>query len=57
MLQVPTSEMADGLMQWPLTRALIEARLGPTVLAVAEKDVSVLRERLKMLGVELTQVP
>jgi hypothetical protein len=53
-LQVPTAEMADGLMQWPLTRTLIEMRLGPTALAVAEKNVPVLQERLKMLGVELT---
>jgi hypothetical protein len=54
-LQVPTPETADGLMQWPLTRALIESRLGPTALVVAEHNVPALQERLKMLGVDLAQ--
>jgi hypothetical protein len=52
-LQVPAPEIADGLMQWPLTRPLIESRLGPTALVVAENNVPVLQERLKVLGVDL----
>src|SRR5262249_33946050 len=52
-LHVPTAEMADGLVQWPGTRALIEARLGPTALAVGEEHIEALRERLAGLGVEL----
>jgi hypothetical protein len=52
-LHVPTAEMADGLVQWPGTRSLIETRLGPTALAVAEEHVAALRERLQGLGVQL----
>jgi len=52
-LHVPTAEMADGLMQWPHTRSLIETRLGPTALAVAEENVTALRERLGTLGVHV----
>jgi hypothetical protein len=49
-LHVDTEEIADGLMQWPATRGLIEARLGPTALAVAEADAEKLREQLRLLG-------
>lgn len=42
-------------MQWPETRSLIEARLGPTALAVAEEHVAALRERLAQLGVSLQE--
>jgi hypothetical protein len=52
-LHVPSAEMADGLLQWPETRPLIELRLGPTAVAVAEKHVEALRERLEGLGVRL----
>src|SRR5205807_7641812 len=38
-LHVATPELADGLVQWPETRALIEERLGPTALAVAEENI------------------
>lgn len=50
-LHVAAPELADGLLQWPETRPLIEARLGPTALAVAEGNVAALRERLKMTGI------
>jgi hypothetical protein len=49
-LHVATEEIANGLMQWPATRELIEARLGPTALAVAEADAEKLREQLRLLG-------
>jgi hypothetical protein len=52
-LHVAAPELADGLMQWPETRPLIEARLGPTALAVAEENVAALRERLKTAGVTI----
>ncbi len=51
---VATSELADGLLQWPGTRALIRERLGPTALVVAEEEVELLRQRLEELGVKLT---
>src|SRR5262249_9761018 len=52
-LHVAAAELADGLMQWPETRPLIAERLGPTALAVAEENVTALRERLARLGVTL----
>jgi hypothetical protein len=52
-LHVPTQDLADGLMQWPETRALIEARMGPTALAVAEEKAIELQRRLQGLGIEL----
>jgi hypothetical protein len=52
-LNVASPEIADGLRQWPGTRGLIEERLGPTALVVAEEHVPVLRDRLEQLGVTL----
>jgi hypothetical protein len=49
-LRVPTAEMADGLEQWPETRALIRGRLGPTALIIAEDQRANLEERLRALG-------
>jgi hypothetical protein len=50
-LHVETPAVADGLMQWPTTQSLIQARLGPTALVVAEADVERLQERLRELGI------
>jgi hypothetical protein len=50
-LHVSTPDVADGLVQWPGTRALIQARLGPTALVVAEEHVEELRKRLGELGI------
>jgi hypothetical protein len=55
-LHVATHEMAEGLMQWPQTRALIEDRLGPTALVVAEENVAKLREQLGVLGLALPEL-
>jgi hypothetical protein len=52
-LHVAASEVADGLQQWPSTRRLIEERLGPTTLAVAEQNVEELRQRLQSLGLNV----
>jgi hypothetical protein len=52
-LHVASEEIADGLMQWPETRALIAERLGATALAIAEADVLKLRERLREAGINL----
>jgi hypothetical protein len=52
-LYVSSAEIADGLQQWPGTRALIEARLGPTALVVAEEHTAALRERLDALGIRV----
>jgi hypothetical protein len=50
-LHVTEPQIADGLQQWPGTRTLIQVRLGPTAFVVAEKDVEVLSERLRELGI------
>jgi hypothetical protein len=50
-LHVATAEVAEGLLQWPGTRALIRGRLGPTALVVAEEDVEALKEKLAGLGI------
>jgi hypothetical protein len=50
-LHVGSAEVADGLLQWPATRALIQGRLGPTALTVAEEYLEQLRERLRGLGI------
>lgn len=52
-LHVANEHLADGLQQWPSTRPLIQERLGPTRLAVAEDDVPLLMERLKELSVAM----
>ena len=53
-LHVAAPEMADGLMQWPETRVLLEARLGPTALAVSEEKLAALRQRLAQLGIDIS---
>jgi hypothetical protein len=50
-LHVATEGLADGLLQWPQTRALFQGRLGPTALLVAEEDRPALQERLQALGI------
>jgi hypothetical protein len=52
-LHVPTPDVADGLLQWPGTRSLIERRLGPTALVVREGQVEQLRECLRAIGLNL----
>jgi hypothetical protein len=52
-LHVGNEHLADGLRQWPGTRDLIIARLGPAALVVEEKDVPALTERLKELSVKM----
>jgi hypothetical protein len=54
-LHFADEELADGLMQWPDTQALIAERLGPTALAVAKENVGRLRERLRELGMTMTE--
>jgi hypothetical protein len=53
-LHVASPVAADGLQQWPATHGLIEARLGPLTLVVAEKCVDELRSRCEELGLKLS---
>jgi hypothetical protein len=52
-VNVPTRDLADGLLQWPATRPLVVERLGPTAVVVAEEHVQELRDRLQAVGVRL----
>jgi hypothetical protein len=52
-LHVATPELAEGLLQWPETRSLVESRLGPTALVVTEENAQKLREKLQALGMTL----
>lgn len=50
-MHVDSTDTADGLLQWPETRDLIEQRLGPTALLVNENNLDALRARLAELGI------
>jgi hypothetical protein len=52
-LRVGSEHLADGLQQWPATRDLIRARLGPTSLVVDEASVPQLTERLTEVGLKI----
>jgi hypothetical protein len=52
-LHVADTDIADGLEQWPATAALIEMRLGPTALAIAESNVPSMIARLEELGIKV----
>lgn len=54
-IHVSALEVADGLLQWPATRALIGSRLGPTTLAITEQNLPPLREQLRVLGLTLIE--
>lgn len=54
-LHVANESVADGLMQWPPARELIETRLGPTALSVLETNVEALRRLLAELGIALRE--
>jgi hypothetical protein len=51
LLEVPEAVLAEGLLQWPVTRPLFEKLLGPTVLLVAAGAEEALAERLRELGI------
>jgi hypothetical protein len=54
-LEVASAELGDGLWQWPATRQLLAARLGPTALVVPEEKVDQLHQRLQEAGITLTE--
>ncbi len=54
-LNLATTELADGLMQWPATRELIAERLGPTSLSIAAENVALLKEQLALLGMSVNE--
>jgi len=52
-VQVPEEAIANGLMQWPSTRDLIEERLGPAAFVVEETNLPRFAEVLAELGIPL----
>ncbi len=52
-VQVPSVEFADGLVQWPSTGELIRERLGPMAVVVEDSDLPELRRLLGDLGIEI----
>lgn len=52
-VHLANEHLADGLAQWPGTRDLILARLGPTAVVIDEVAVPVLAERLQQIGVHV----
>ncbi len=55
-VQLPTAAAADGVMQWPSTRKLIDDRLGPTALAVDDANLTALVEALAEIGLRVEVV-
>ncbi|HJZ91514.1 MAG TPA: helicase-associated domain-containing protein [Gemmataceae bacterium] len=52
-LTLPSELVTDGVCQWPETADLLDDRLGPCTVAVAEADLGALLERLATVGVEV----
>jgi hypothetical protein len=52
-LHVASADIADGLQQWPASRALIQGRLGPTALVVAEEQIAALQQCLHALALSV----
>src|SRR5262249_51615215 len=52
-IEVPTPWLADGLLQWPESRGLIQERLGPRALVIAEANLDALRAKLDELRLAL----
>ncbi len=51
-IQVPSSDLLDGLYQHPRTREYLSERLGPTAAVVAEPLIPSLRRALEDLGLQ-----
>lgn len=49
-LRLASATLADGLEQWPETRALLAERLGPTCFAVLPEQLPTLHSKLRELG-------
>lgn len=52
-VKFPTVELADGVMQWPGTRAYIAERLGPFAVVVEETHFDALKQALSEVGVRI----
>jgi hypothetical protein len=54
-VKLPTPDIADGVLQWPQTRAFVSERLGPVAVSVDESVFAGFCAALAELGVTVTQ--
>jgi hypothetical protein len=54
-VKLPTPEIADGVAQWPATRALVAERLGPLAVVVEEENFGAFRAALAEVGVMVVE--
>ncbi|MFM8274571.1 MAG: hypothetical protein ACKODX_19890, partial [Gemmata sp.] len=54
-VQFPTPDLTEGVVQWPGTRALVGERLGPLAVSVAEENFDAFRAALRELGVQVKE--
>lgn len=52
-VKLPSESVADGVMQWPQTAALVEERLGPVVVAVTEESLPAFGALLSQIGLQI----
>jgi hypothetical protein len=50
---LPSEAVTDGVCQWPATAKLLEDRLGPCTIAVAEENVEELLNRIAEIGIDV----
>ena len=52
-INLPTPELLDGLLQHPASAPFLGRRLGPTSVVIADEKLPPLQKALKELGIEL----
>jgi hypothetical protein len=52
-INLPTPELLDGLLQHPASAPFLGRRLGPTSVVIADEKLPLLQKALKELGIEL----
>jgi hypothetical protein len=53
-VQFPTEEMAEGVLQWPASRVFVGHRLGPMAVVVSEEQLAAFQSVLAGIGIHLT---
>jgi hypothetical protein len=53
-VQFPTPELTDGVMQWPATAARVRQRLGATAVVIDEGEFEAFRRVLAEIGVSIS---
>jgi hypothetical protein len=52
-LNLPSADLLDGLLQHPATAPFLGGRLGPTSVAIADNHIAPLQHALSELGIEI----